>query len=352
MAAGYRSAERSSPVCSTPIEEDAVTTTPVESEPIEAHAGFTEFCTALADNVERVIVGKRSVIDLALVCLLARGHLLIEDVPGVGKTTLAKALARSIGGTFGRIQFTPDLLPGDVVGVDVWDRNTSEFSFRPGPVFANVVVADEVNRASPKTQSALLEAMAERQVTVDGTTRNLPRPFMVLATENPVEHEGTYPLPESQLDRFCMRLSIGYPDARDEVDLLTRDEGISQVDTLDAVVTPEQSTALSAAIDRVGVAGTLRTYLVDIARATREHPAIDVGMSPRATLTLQHVARAHAALHGRGYVIPDDIRDVLVPVVAHRLILSPDARIQGVSASQVLTEIVQRRPVPTGARAV
>ncbi len=329
-----------------------MTTTPVESEPIEAHAGFTEFCTALADNVERVIVGKRSVIDLALVCLLARGHLLIEDVPGVGKTTLAKALARSIGGTFGRIQFTPDLLPGDVVGVDVWDRNTSEFSFRPGPVFANVVVADEVNRASPKTQSALLEAMAERQVTVDGTTRNLPRPFMVLATENPVEHEGTYPLPESQLDRFCMRLSIGYPDARDEVDLLTRDEGISQVDTLDAVVTPEQSTALSAAIDRVGVAGTLRTYLVDIARATREHPAIDVGMSPRATLTLQHVARAHAALHGRGYVIPDDIRDVLVPVVAHRLILSPDARIQGVSASQVLTEIVQRRPVPTGARAV
>ncbi len=329
-----------------------MTTTPVESQPIEAHAGFAEFCTALADNVERVIVGKRSVIDLALVCLLARGHLLIEDVPGVGKTTLAKALARSIGGTFGRIQFTPDLLPGDVVGVDVWDRNTSEFSFRPGPIFANVVVADEVNRASPKTQSALLEAMAERQVTVDGTTRNLPRPFMVLATENPVEHEGTYPLPESQLDRFCMRLSVGYPDARDEVDLLERDQGSSPVDTLGAVVTPEQSTALSAAIDRVGVADTLRAYLVDLARATRDHPAIAVGMSPRATLTLQHVARAHAALHGRGYVIPDDVRDVLVPVVAHRLILSPDARIQGVSASQVLTQIVQRRPVPTGARAV
>ncbi|HET8931626.1 MAG TPA: MoxR family ATPase [Acidimicrobiales bacterium] len=329
-----------------------MTTTPIETEPVEAPTGFAEYTSALADNVEQVIVGKRAVIERSLVCLLARGHLLIEDVPGVGKTTLAKGLARSIGGSFGRIQFTPDLLPSDVVGVDVWDRNTSEFSFRPGPVFANVVVADEVNRASPKTQSALLEAMAEGQVTVDGTTHQLPRPFMVLATENPVEHEGTYPLPESQLDRFCMRLSIGYPDARDEVELLERDPGIARVDSLAPVVTPELLGRMSAVIDRVAVAGALRGYLVDLARATREHPAVAVGMSPRATLTLQHVARAHAAVRGRDYVIPDDIRDVLLPVVAHRLILTPDARIQGATTDGVLAEIVQRRPVPTGARPV
>lgn len=337
-----------------------MTTSPIATDEIVAPAGstqgsptgFADLCAEVATNVERAIVGKRPVVDLALVCLLARGHLLVEDVPGVGKTTLAKALARSIGGTFGRIQFTPDVLPSDVVGVDVWDRNTSEFSFRPGPVFANVVVADEINRASPKTQSALLEAMAEGQVTVDGTTRELPRPFMVLATENPVEHEGTYPLPESQLDRFCMRLSVGYPDARDEVELLRRDLGTAPVDTLGAVLGVDALTRMSAAVDRVGIADSLRAYLVDLARATREHPAIAVGMSPRATLTLQHVARAHAALQGRNYVIPDDVRDVLVPVVAHRLILAADARIQGVSAAQVLAEIVQRRPVPTGAHAV
>jgi MoxR-like ATPase len=334
----------------TLIEEDAVTTTPIETEPVEVPAGFADYCRALADNVSEVIVGKRGVIDLALVCLLARGHLLIEDVPGVGKTTLAKGLARSIGGSFGRIQFTPDLLPADVVGVDVWNRNTAEFSFRPGPIFANVVVADEVNRASPKTQSALLEAMAERQVTVDGTTHVLSRPFMVLATENPVEHEGTYPLPESQLDRFCMRLSIGYPDARDEVALLERDPGLDRVDSLEPVVTPEVMRRLSGAIDHVAVAGSLRSYLVDLARATRAHPAVSIGMSPRATLTLQHVARAYAAVRGRDYVLPDDIRDVLVPVVAHRLILTPDARVQGATATGILAEIVQRRPVPTGAR--
>ncbi len=323
---------------------------PVETQPVDhVQAHIAARCEALVRNVEKVIVGKRPVVELAVVGLLARGHLLIEDVPGVGKTTLAKALARSIGGTFGRIQFTPDLLPGDVVGVDVWDRNTAEFSFRPGPVFANVVVADEVNRASPKTQSALLEAMAERQVTVEGTTRPLPRPFMVLATENPVEHEGTYPLPESQLDRFCMRLSVGYPSAADELELLESDHGGDRIDGLDPVLTPGQLAELSAMVDTVAVARTLRSYLVDLARATREHPAVEVGMSPRATLTLQGVVRAHAALRGRSYVIPDDVRDVLEQVVAHRLILTADARLRGVTAAQVLAEIVQRRPVPTGA---
>lgn len=344
------------------IEENPLPTSPVGATAADApttgprppHGTPTAFgdvaghVDALAGNVERVIVGKRTVIESALVCLLARGHLLIEDVPGVGKTTLAKALAASIGGTFGRIQFTPDLLPGDVVGVDVWDRNAAEFRFRPGPIFANVVVADEVNRASPKAQSALLEAMAERQVTVDGTTHALPDPFMVLATENPVEHEGTYPLPESQLDRFCMRLSVGYPTTRDEIDLLERNPDASRLDALGAVSSPERLATLSRSVDGIGVARSLRGYLVDLATATRNHPAIAVGMSPRATLTLQSVARAHAALRGRSYVIPDDVRDVLVPVVAHRLIPSADARIQGISPTTVLGEIVRRLPVPTG----
>lgn len=336
-------------------EGDHVTTTPVPPAPTRIATtadadDLVAWCEALITNVEQVIIGKRAVIELALVCLLARGHLLIEDVPGVGKTTLAKALARSIDGTFGRIQFTPDLLPGDVVGVDVWNRNDAEFRFRPGPVFANVVVADEVNRAAPKTQSALLEAMAEHQVTVDGTTHRLPDPFMVLATENPIEHEGTYPLPESQLDRFCMQLSVGYPERSDEIDLLDRDPGTDRIDRLEPVVSTDQMRALSRTVDGVGVATSLRRYLVNIADATRRHPAVAVGMSPRATLTLQHVARALAALRGRTYVIPDDVRDVLVSVIAHRLILTADARIQGVSASRILSEIVGSLAVPTGAQ--
>lgn len=305
----------------------------------------------LADNIERVVVGKRAVIEQALVTMLAGGHLLVEDVPGVGKTTLAKALARTIGGTFGRMQFTPDLLPGDVVGVEVWNRQDATFRFRPGPVFAHVVVADELNRASPKTQAALLEAMAERQVTVEGTTRRLPDPFMVLATENPVEHEGTYPLPESQLDRFCMRLSVGYPSPTDEIDLLDTEARPDHVDTLEPVVTPGDLAVMIAVVDTIAVARSLRRYMVAIAVSTREHPALAIGMSPRATLMLQQAARAQAAVRGRDYVIPDDVRDLLVPVVAHRLIPTPDARIQGVDPAAVLDEIVRRLPVPTGADA-
>ncbi len=316
----------------------------------DVSTGIAEHITRLADNIERVIIGKRDVVEQALVGLLAGGHLLLEDVPGVGKTTLAKALAHSIGGTFGRIQFTPDLLPGDVVGVDVWHRHDATFRFRPGPVFANVVVADELNRASPTTQSALLEAMAEHQVTVDGTTHPLPEPFMVLATENPVEHEGTYPLPESQLDRFTMRITVGYPTASHEIELLAAGGG-RLVDRLEAVTTPGAVAELTASLGDVTVARSLRRYLVGIATATREHPAIAVGMSPRSTLMLQQVARARAAVGGRSYVTPDDVRDLLVPVVAHRLVLTADARVRGVDATDVLDGIIRKIPVPTGARA-
>ena len=309
---------------------------------------FSEWYEALAGNVGAVVHGKDDIIELALVSVFAQGHLLVEDVPGVGKTTLAKSIARSIDGSFGRIQFTPDLLPSDVVGVSVWNRGTGDFVFRPGPVFSNVVVADEVNRASPKTQSALLEAMAERQVTVDGTTHQLDRPFVVLATENPIEHEGTYPLPESQLDRFCMRLSMGYPARRAEIELLASHSDLDPLDAIEPVISTTQMTVLCDAVGRVEVADSLRGYLVNLAEATRDHPGIVLGMSPRATLTLQHVARAHAAIRGRSYVIPDDVRSLVVPVVAHRLIPTPEAQVQGVTPADVLLEIVGRLAVPTG----
>ncbi len=295
-----------------------------------------------------MVHGKDDVIDLALVCLFAQGHLLVEDVPGVGKTTLAKALARSIDGTFGRIQFTPDLLPSDVVGVSVWNRPTGTFEFRPGPLFANVVVADEVNRASPKTQSALLEAMAERQVTVDGTTHRLERPFVVLATENPIEHEGTYPLPDSQLDRFSMRISMGYPERESEIGLLAAHDDGDPLDLIEPVLTTQQMAVLCDAVRKVEVAPSLRGYLVNIAEATRRHPEIMLGMSPRATLALQHISRAYAATRGRSYVIPDDVRDVVVPVVAHRVIATPEAQVKGTTPADVLDEIIGRLPVPTG----
>ena len=315
-----------------------------------ARAGFGQWFDVLAANVAKAVHGKQDVIELALVCVLAQGHLLVEDVPGVGKTTLAKALARSIGGTFGRIQFTPDLLPSDVVGVSVWNRTSSTFEFRPGPIFANVVVADEINRASPKTQSALLEAMAERQVTVDGVTHLLAPPFAVLATENPIEHEGTYPLPESQLDRFLIRLSMGYPGRQAEVDLLEAHGENDPIDAVEPVVTTAQMNALCDAVKRVEVAASLQGYLVDIATATRSHAAMLVGMSPRATLGLQHASRALAASRGRSYAIPDDVRDIAVAVLSHRLILQPEALVQGATAADIVHEILGRLPVPTGVR--
>ncbi len=305
-------------------------------------------CDQLIANIERVIVGKRETTRLAVVALITGGHLLIEDVPGVGKTTLAKALARSIDGTFGRIQFTPDLLPSDVVGVNVWERANDQFTFRPGPIFANIVVADELNRASPKVQSALLEAMAERQVTIDGTTRHLGAPFLVLATENPIDHEGTYPLPESQLDRFAMRIAIGYPHAHAEISLLQGIGGTDELEQLKPMLSTTDVVALSEIVAKTQVAPELHEYLVAIAQATRDHPFVRLGMSPRATLTLQHVARGFAVVQGRHFVTPDDIRDMLVPVVAHRLVLNPDARHHAITPAQILTEIVAQLAVPRG----
>jgi len=319
----------------------------VATEPLaERPDRFADLHRALVRNLSEVIQGKPEVIDLILLALVAEGHVLVEDVPGVGKTSLAKGLARSIDGRFGRIQFTPDLLPTDVVGVNVWDRNAGRFDFRPGPVFANVVLADEVNRASPKTQAALLEAMAERQVTVDGSTRHLPPPFLVIATQNPIENEGTYPLPESQLDRFLLRVSVGYPDRDAELAILALHGDHEPLDDVRPVVTAAQVNGLVAAARSVHVAPALQGYLVDLAEATRRHPSVAVGMSPRATLSLQRVARARAATRGRAYVTPDDIKALAVPVLAHRILLAPAARSAQMAPADVVADVLARVEVP------
>jgi MoxR-like ATPase len=301
---------------------------------------------AIRDNMQRVVRGKQEVVEQVLLCLIAGGHLLIEDVPGVGKTTLAKALGASIGANLGRIQFTPDLLPSDVTGVSVWNRNSSTFEFRPGPVFTELVLADEINRASPKTQSALLEAMAETQVTVDGTTRPLPHPFMVLATQNPIEQEGTYPLPESQLDRFLMKISVGYPARADELQILETHETDGLVNRLQPVANLNDVIAMSHMVTSVHFAHELRGYLIDLADATRRHPSVALGMSPRATLSLQRVARARAASQARTYVTDDDIKRVAIGVIAHRLILRPEAVLQGTESAAVVADVLRSVPVP------
>ncbi len=302
---------------------------------------------ALSRNVERVIQGKREQIRLALICLFAEGHLLIEDVPGVGKTSLAKALARSIAATAHRIQFTPDLLPSDVVGVSVWNRATSEFEFRPGGIFAHVVLADEINRASPKTQSALLEAMEEHQVTVDAHTYALPRPFLVIATQNPVELEGTYPLPEAQLDRFLMRLPMGYPGREAEIAVLeTQGVGHVRADALEPVTTADAIAAAADAITMVHVAPALQAYIVDLVDATRRHPDLALGVSPRGALALQRAARAAAAGSGRDYVVPDDVKALASAVLEHRMLLAPEAELRGVTALDVIHSVLTAIPVP------
>jgi MoxR-like ATPase len=305
---------------------------------------------ALTGNVERVIQGKRDQIRLALVCLFAEGHLLIEDVPGVGKTSLAKAVARSIAGTAHRIQFTPDLLPSDVLGVSVWNRATNEFEFRPGGIFAHVVLADEINRASPKTQSALLEAMEEGQVTVDARTWGLPRPFLVIATQNPIELEGTYPLPEAQLDRFLMRLPMGYPDREAELAILET-HGVGHVgpDDLEPVTTAEEVAAAAEAIIGVHVAPALRAYIVDVVEATRHDAEVALGASPRGALALQRGARAMAASAGRDYVIPDDAKALAAAVLTHRVLVAPEAELRGVTADDVLERVLASVPVPRAA---
>ncbi len=308
---------------------------------------FASVFDAIVTNVSRVIHGKEEPIRLALVCLVSEGHLLLEDVPGVGKTTLAKALARSLDLDCRRIQFTPDLLPSDVTGTSVYDRASGSFSFRPGPVFANVVIGDEINRASPKTQSALLEAMQERQVTIDSATHRLPSPFLVIGTQNPVEHEGTYPLPESQLDRFLMRIRMGYPDRSAELTMLGS-ESAEDVDDLPTVAAAGAVPAMVRAARAVHTAPALRGYVVDLAAATRSHPALQLGMSPRATLALQGAARALAAAEGRDYAIPDDVKVLFGPIVEHRMVLSPEAVVSGVELREVLADILRSVPVPSG----
>lgn len=308
---------------------------------------FAERFTSVRHNVERVVRGKADVIHLLVLALVCDGHVLVEDVPGVGKTSLGKALARSVDGRFGRVQFTPDLLPTDVTGMSVWNRSDETFEFRPGPIFSDVLLADEINRASPKTQSALLEAMAERQVTSDGVTHQLGSPFMVIATQNPIEHEGTYALPEAQLDRFLMRLSIGYPARDAEQVILESQGGTSQlVDALKPVVTAAEITEMSDSIENVYVAPALRSYLLDLAEATRRHGSLSLGLSPRGVLALQRVARAQAASQGRSYATPDDVKALGKVVMPHRLLVTPEVRMRGVKPSDVVAEILDGVPVP------
>jgi MoxR-like ATPase len=307
---------------------------------------FAKRFDAITDNIEKVIQGKREIIQLLNICLLSGGHALIEDVPGVGKTLLAKSLARSIDCSFQRIQFTPDLLPSDVTGVSVWDRDTANFVFRPGPVFANVVLGDEINRASPKTQAALLEAMEERQVTVDAVTRPLGPPFIVVATQNPIEHEGTYPLPEAQLDRFMMRLTMGYPSRDKELEMLDTHGLQSTFEDLEPVVDANDVVQMEEIARRVHIADVIKGYLVDLAETSRHDPDLLLGASPRATLYLQRAARTLAATRGRDYVSPDDVKEILHPVLNHRLILRPEAQMRGVTIAEIVEGIGQGVNVP------
>jgi MoxR-like ATPase len=307
---------------------------------------FTSAFDTVAKNVEQVVQGKEREVRLALVCLIAEGHLLIEDVPGVGKTMLAKSVARSIDCSFRRIQFTPDLLPTDVTGVNVYNQERGDFEFKPGAVFANVVLADEINRASPKTQSALLESMEERQVTVDTVTYQLGSPFMVIATQNPIEHEGTYPLPEAQLDRFMMRLSIGYPSVESETSILATHGVASTLDDIQPVNDAPGIAELIGQAREVYVADTLRSYIVAVAEASRKHPELYLGVSPRASIALLRASRAMAASESRDYVIPDDVKALAGPVLVHRLIVSADAAMSGRTSESILAELLNEVPVP------
>jgi MoxR-like ATPase len=309
-------------------------------------ARFSGLFDSIRRNVETVLQGKSHEVQLALVTLVAEGHLLIEDVPGVGKTMLAKAIARSIDCSFRRIQFTPDLLPTDVTGVNVFNQERGDFEFKPGAIFANIVLADEINRASPKTQSALLESMEERQVTVDTVTYHLGTPFVVIATQNPIEHEGTYPLPEAQLDRFMMRLSIGYPGTESELDILATHGVASTLEQLEPVADAPAVAELIDMARRVHVSPSLRRYIVDISDATRTHRDLFLGASPRASIMLLRAARALAAAEGRDYVIPDDVKGLAVPVLAHRLIVTADASMTGRTSATVLTELLEEVRVP------
>lgn len=304
---------------------------------------------AILENASRVVVGKARVIELLVVAMLAEGHVLLEDVPGLGKTLMAKALAKSMGGTFRRIQFTPDLLPSDVTGFSAYDQKSGEFVFHPGPVMSNVLLADEINRTIPRTQASLLESMGEFQVTVDGRTLDLPRPFFVIATQNPIEMDGTFPLPEAQLDRFLMRIDLGYPDKAEELAILERFRSFDPLDTLEAVATPESIVRLQRKRSEVVVSGAVREYIADLVGATRGHPQVRYGASPRGSLGLMKAAQALAAVRGRGFVTPDDVKELAPAVLTHRVILKHEERAKGASAKAILEGILDRTPVASPA---
>ena len=305
-----------------------------------------EMASRIRESVQQVIVGKDDVINLAVIALLCRGHILVEDVPGIGKTTLAKALAQSLGCTFSRIQFTPDLMPLDILGVNFFNQKTGDFEFRSGPIFSQILLADEINRATPRTQSALLEAMQEHQATVDGVTMPLPEPFLVMATQNPVELEGTFPLPEAQLDRFIVRIKLGYPTVEEESDILQRFERDSGLSSLQAVTDAEELRRIQEMVSTVRVDDAVRLYTVHIAQATRQRPSLMLGASPRAALALYKTAQARAAVDGRDFVTPDDVKALAAPVLAHRMILTSNSRVRGQTAEQTLEEVLSSVAVP------
>lgn len=306
------------------------------------------FTEKIVGNLEKVIVGKRSTIDLIVIGLLCQGHILIEDVPGVGKTMLARSLAKSLGCTFSRIQFTPDMLPSDVTGVSIFNQVSRQFEYRPGPLMAQIVLADEINRATPKTQSALLEGMEERQITVDGITHPLPKPFMVMATQNPIEYEGTFALPEAQLDRFMLRLRLGYPALPDEMQILELQRLQHPINTLECVVDLDELTHAQEGIKEVYVSAPVERYIVELTRHTRDHGDVYLGASPRGSLGLYRASQARAAMHGRDFVLPDDIKALAVPVLGHRLVVTPAARMRNLSSDKIVQEITASLAVPGG----
>jgi MoxR-like ATPase len=311
-------------------------------------ADIQSFGERVVENLEKVIVGKRQAVELIVIGLLCQGHILIEDVPGVGKTMLARSLARSLECTFNRIQFTPDMLPSDVTGVSIYNQQKGEFEFRPGPIIGQVILADEINRATPKTQAALLEAMEEHQVTVDGATHILPKPFMVLATQNPIEYEGTFPLPEAQLDRFLLRVRLGYPDFNDEIKILDSQQLRHPLESLTAVAKVKDVLQAADDIKSIYISPIAKRYIAELTRRTRQSGDIYLGASPRGTLALSRASQARAALSGRDYVLPDDVKDLAVPVLGHRIIVSPAARLRELSADRIVQEIVHTTPAPGG----